>query len=62
MRRQSSVIAVAVAVVLILAGCVGIPSSGGVKAGPLIDDPDSPEVEFVVSGPQKDASQEEKCK
>ena len=59
MHRQSSVIAVAVAVVLTLAGCVGIPSSGGVKVGPLIDNPDSPEVEFVVSGPQKDASQEE---
>lgn len=59
MRRQPAIVVVACAIILALAGCVGIPSGGGVQVGPVITDPDNPEVEFVVSGPQDDATQDE---
>ncbi|MGL4339196.1 MAG: LpqB family beta-propeller domain-containing protein [Rhodoglobus sp.] len=58
MVRQIMAI-IAAASMFALAGCVAIPSSGGVQLGPLIDDPDNPAVEFVASGPQDGASQEE---
>lgn len=59
MRKKPAIVLAAFAIVLALAGCVGIPSSGGVRIGPVVEDPDNPEVEFVVSGPQDDATQEE---
>ncbi|MGV8896741.1 MAG: GerMN domain-containing protein [Rhodoglobus sp.] len=59
MRRKPAVVVAAIALVLALAGCVGIPSSGGVQVGPIVNDPDNAEVEFVVSGPQDDATQDE---
>ncbi len=59
MRKKPAIVLAAFAIVLALAGCVGIPSSGGVRVGPVVEDPDNPEVEFVVSGPQDDATQEE---
>ncbi|MBC7591444.1 MAG: hypothetical protein H7226_10430, partial [Salinibacterium sp.] len=57
MLRRSALVAAALA--LTLAGCVGIPLSGGVAVGPAIDDPDNLGVEFLVLGPQDGASQEE---
>ena len=59
MRRRPTLIAAALALTLTLAGCVGIPLSGGVQVGPVIDDPDNLGVEFLVSGPQDGATQEE---
>ena len=57
MRRGLFGASVAVAVVALLAGCVSIPSSGGVNAGapPLVDE--SPELDTIVAPPGKDASQ-----
>ncbi|MBG6055891.1 hypothetical protein IWX81_002319 [Salinibacterium sp. CAN_S4] len=59
MRKQPVVVAAALAVILTLAGCVGVPSSGGVQVGQLIDDPDNPGVELLVSGPTPDAAPDE---
>lgn len=42
-----------------LTGCVGIPTSGGVVTGPVIDDQSSPDFVFAPSGPQKGADQSE---
>lgn len=59
MRRRPMIVLAAVTIMLMLAGCVGIPSSGAVKVGGVINDPDNPDVEFVVAGPQPGATQEE---
>ena len=59
MRKQPAVVVAAFAVLLALAGCVGVPSGGGVQVGPMIDDPDNPGVEFVVLGPTPDATPDE---
>ena len=59
MRKQPAVVVAAFAVLLALAGCVGVPSGGGVQVGPMIDDPDNPGVEFVVLGPTPNATPDE---
>ncbi|HWR86118.1 MAG TPA: GerMN domain-containing protein [Rhodoglobus sp.] len=48
MRRAG---ALAIAAVLLLSGCVGIPTSGGVDAGPEFDEQAQPDVEVVAEGP-----------
>ena len=48
-----------VLVVLALAGCAGVPSSGPVEQGSIIDDADEFDVAFNPRGPQEGASQSE---
>ncbi|MDF1479198.1 LpqB family beta-propeller domain-containing protein [Leifsonia sp. H3M29-4] len=57
MRRASLSAGVAV-LVLALAACVGIPTSGGVQAGPVIDEQLEPEVVVLASGPVAGSDQE----
>ena len=59
MRKRPAIVVAAFATMLALAGCVGIPSTGSVQVGPVIADPDNPEVEFVASAPQDNATQDE---
>lgn len=47
--------AVALAALLALTGCVGIPSSGPVQVGGLIDDQVTPDVEVLPDGPAPDS-------
>jgi hypothetical protein len=47
------------AVVFVLAGCVGIPTSGGVVTGDVIGDRDEPDIIALPSGPRQGSSQEE---
>lgn len=42
---------VALAAVLLLSGCVGVPTSGGVEPGPVIDERSLPGVDPVAQGP-----------
>ncbi len=56
MRRALVIFA---AMTLALAGCVGIPTSGGVQTGPLMDDQLDPEFSVLPSGPVPGSSQEE---
>lgn len=57
MRRRVLAASVLTAVAVLLAGCVSIPSSGGVNAGsPRVVD-ESPELDTIVAPPAKDASQ-----
>ncbi len=56
MRR---VVVVFVAVSVMLTGCVGIPTSGGVEPGPVIDDQSSPDFVIVPNGPTPGADQQE---
>lgn len=46
-------------VMLALAGCVGIPTSGGVEPGPVIDDQLDPEFIVLPSGPRTGAPPDE---
>jgi Lipoprotein LpqB beta-propeller domain/Sporulation and spore germination len=55
--RKALVVFVAAA--LALTGCVGIPTSGGVQTGPLMDDQLDPEFSVLPSGPVPGSSQEE---
>jgi hypothetical protein len=48
MRRA---VVLALAAALLLSGCVGIPTSGGVEAGPEFDEQAQPDVEVVAEGP-----------
>lgn len=48
-----------VAVVLALSGCVGIPTSGGVVTGGIIDDRLEPDFFVLPSGPRPGSTQEE---
>ncbi len=56
MRRA---LASAVVLMAVLSGCVAIPTSGGVGAGPIIDDQIDPEFIVLPSGPQAGATQRE---
>ncbi len=49
----------AIAAVLVLAGCVGIPTSGGVREGDVVHELDEIPYALLPSGPQEDASQKE---
>lgn len=56
MRRPAA--AAVAMLVLALAGCVGIPTSGGVVPGPVIDEQLDPDVVVLASGPVPDSDQE----
>lgn len=47
------------ALLLALTGCVGIPTSGGVETGPVIDEQLDPDFVIDPSGPRAGSSQEE---
>ncbi|MBM7830074.1 hypothetical protein JOE59_000779 [Agromyces cerinus] len=49
----------AVAVPALLAGCVSIPSSGGVNAGDPAQVEEAPELDTIVAPPAKDATQQQ---
>lgn len=51
--------AIALAAALLLAGCVGIPTSGGVSTGPVIDDQSDPVLGFIPSDPRPGSAPEE---
>ncbi|CAN5141073.1 MtrAB system accessory lipoprotein LpqB [soil metagenome] len=51
--------ALAAALVLVLAGCVGIPTSGGVNDGDIIDDQAVPEFVVLPSDPVPGSTQEQ---
>lgn len=51
MRRGVAVV-VGLAMSMLLAGCVGIPTSGGVSTGPVIDDQLDPDRVFLPSDPR----------
>lgn len=57
MRRTS--VGFACVLVIALAGCVGIPTGGGIEAGPVIDDQIDPEFIVLPSGPRTGAPQQE---
>ncbi len=59
MTRRTSALGLAVAAVLLLAGCVGIPTSGGVQTGPVIDDQLNPDFVVLPSDPRAGSSQEQ---
>jgi len=56
-KRASLIVASAVAIVL--SGCVGVPLSGDVAAGPLIDQQIDPKYEIVAEGPVAGSTQEQ---
>lgn len=58
MRRSVGVTAAA-ATLLLLAGCVGIPTSGGVVAGGIIDEQVDPDVVVLPSEPRPGSTQDE---
>jgi hypothetical protein len=58
MRRRLRA-AGAVLLVLVLAGCVGIPVSGGVLSGPVIDEQLDPQVVVLASGPVPGSDQQQ---
>ena len=58
MRRRSGAL-LAAAVVLALTGCVGIPMSGAVSEGDVIDDQASPEFVVLPSDPVPGSSQDQ---
>ena len=57
--RRARIAVVAAALALALAGCVGIPTSGGVNDGAIIDDQDSPEFVPLPSDPIPGSSQQQ---
>src|SRR4051812_20717646 len=57
--RRGVIATVAGMLVLALAGCVGIPTSGGVNDGAIIDDQDQPEFVSLPSDPIPGSSQEQ---
>jgi hypothetical protein len=57
--RRLPVIVVAIAVAVSLAACAGIPTSGSVTAGNLVNDEVDPVIGFAPQGPRQDSSQEE---
>jgi hypothetical protein len=58
-RRIGTVAAVAVVLALALAGCVGIPSSGGVNVGPPVGTGGGTSIVDLVYGPPHNASRTE---
>ncbi len=57
--RVARALAVAIAVAVALAGCVAIPSSGGVNQGPLVQPGGGGSFVDLPQGPPKNASKEE---
>jgi len=57
--RRTFTVALAAAVVLALGGCVGIPTSGGVNDGPVIDDQAVPDFVVLPSDPVPGSTQEQ---
>ncbi len=58
-RLVAGALATAVAVTLGLTGCVGIPTSGGVETGPVIDEQLDPDFVIDPAGPRAGSTQEE---
>lgn len=58
MRNRLSAV-LAAAVVIVLAGCVGIPTSGGVSEGGIIDDQATPEFVVLPNDPVPGSAQEQ---
>lgn len=58
MRTRILSTGVAVAVVLLLAGCAGIPQSGAPRIGQPVEGAEDADVEFLPEGPEAGASQE----
>lgn len=59
MPRRWGFVALAAAVAFALAGCVGIPTSGGVQVGPAIDPQNNPDIVVLPSDPRAGSSQQE---
>lgn len=57
--RRALTVALAATVVLALAGCVGIPTSGGVNDGAIIDDQAAPDFVVLPSDPVPGSTQEQ---
>ena len=57
MRKAITTAGIALAAMLALAGCVGIPTSGGVQTGPVINGQLAPDVVVLPSGPTAGADQ-----
>lgn len=58
MRRAAAAV-IAGTLALVLSGCIGIPTSGGVNDGAIINDQDSPEFVPLPSDPVPGSSQEQ---
>ncbi len=58
-HRRLAAVGLALASIVALAGCVGIPTSSGVQSGPVIDDQADPEIVVLPTGPRAGATQEE---
>lgn len=58
MRRRAAAAVALLAAGAMLTGCIGIPTSGGVRPGGLIDDARDTDIIVNVSGPQAGADQE----
>jgi hypothetical protein len=56
MRARAIAVAAATVASLLLAGCGGIPTSGSVGAGQLIDEEEAPTIGYLPSGPQDGAT------
>jgi len=56
---RSKTIALVVVVGVLLTGCVGIPTTGNVETGPVINDQLPPDIVVVPAGPTPGADQEE---
>ncbi len=59
MRRPFALGAVMLVLLALVSGCVGIPTSGGVNTGPLIDQQTDPDFVINPSGPRPGVSPEE---
>lgn len=61
MVRTSKLVCLVVTGVVLaaLSGCVGVPSSGEVESGPLIDEQIDPQFEIVAEGPVAGSTQEQ---
>ncbi|CAN5216763.1 LpqB family beta-propeller domain-containing protein [soil metagenome] len=57
--RTGSGVGLAMAAALLLAGCVGIPTSGGVQTGPVIDTPLDPDFVVLPSDPRAGSTQDD---
>lgn len=58
MRRRANAILALLAAVLVLTGCVGIPTSGDVTVGQKLEEQDSGDFEFFPLAPTEGADQE----
>ena len=59
MRRTLSAVGLIGAAIMLLSGCVGIPSTGGVVAGDLIGDQGEADIIVLPAGPRAGATQED---